>query len=74
MGTAYLPHHHHCCGHCYHCLISGFCRKVDENCYLLGYYEASCDESYQSPLHNNPDEGSSVIIVVIGSGLGDIAK
>jgi hypothetical protein len=74
MSTTYLANHHHCSGHCYHCLISGFCLKVDENCYLLGYYAASCGESYHSLLHNNPDEHSSVIIVVIGSGLGGIAK
>jgi len=59
---------------CYHCLISGFCHKVEEYCALLGYYTASCGKSYHYSPCNNPDEHSSVIIVVVCSGLGDLAK
>jgi len=57
---------------CYHCLILGFCHKVEENCAFLCYCAAHCGKSYHYSRRNNPDEHSSVIVV--GSGLGALAK
>jgi len=57
------------------CMVSGFCRKADEHCTLLGYYTASIGNFLQTfwdslsdpssgvknyySLHNNPEEHST---------------
>jgi hypothetical protein len=43
------------------CMISGFRRKVDGNCGLLGYCTAnSRKENYHYSLRNNPEQRSSL--------------
>jgi len=48
------------------CVLSGFCREVDENCGIVGYYlvksgtlefgSIGCPETW----HNSPEERSSL--------------
>jgi hypothetical protein len=48
------------------CVLSGFCREVDENCGLVGYYLVKSGTLEIGPigcpetLHNSPEERSSL--------------